>query len=647
MLQLKDIAYRTADKELFSGLNWIINPGQHMGLMGANGTGKTTLLRLIIGTLQPSEGTIIKPSNYTIGYLPQEEIAVGNKSLLAEVLDGHQEIVSLEAELATIHHRLSCAEISDSEKERLLMRLGKLEHHYTMLGGYTLESEAKKIVTGLGFAEDQFDTSLNTFSGGWRMRAYLARLLMQKPHLLLLDEPTNHLDVSSLEWLESYLMSFPGSVIIVSHDRYFIDRLVQGIGIIEHHRFDYYAGNYHYYEKQKQLVQVQLLKKAEEIKAEKERLNRFIERFRYKATKAAQVQSRIKRLQKLEEIQIPKIEKEIAFRITVPVSSYKEVCTLENLYFRYDSEWILKDINLKLYRGDKIALVGINGAGKTTLSRLATRQLMPQKGKIIIGENVSTGYYAQHQLDSLNLDNTIYQELSASAAPVYRSQLRDILGLFHLSGDDINKKIAVLSGGEKARVSLAKILISPVNFLVMDEPTNHLDIRSKESLEKALSNYDGTLLLISHDRYFLDKIVTRVIEIRQNQLRLYEGNYTDYLNKKQTLSTAEEQPMEKPVVRRHKEQKRLEAEARQRISRERHRLTTLISNLEAEIETLEHEIQQLEANMSTVDFYKNKETTVDSTRRYQEIKVIVADRYRAWEEAGQQLELLLTGIRKE
>lgn len=643
MLRLKNITFQIGEKLLFRDINWVINPGQRLALIGANGCGKTTLFRLIIGDLAATMGEIQKPNTYSIGYLPQEELVFGTRSLLKEVMDGREEIITMEQELAGIQGKLSDPALTGGQKQKLIEQLGHLEHKYAQTGGYTLEAEVKKILMGLGFSENQFYLPLSRFSGGWRMRVYLARLLIQKPDLLLLDEPTNHLDLPSLEWLETYLTNFTGSVIIVSHDRFFIDRMVEGIGSIENKTFTYYAGNYHFYEMQKHLRQEQLLKKAEEIRSEKVRINRFIERFRYKATKAAQVQSRIKMLEKLEEVEIPETTRQIHFQLKVSRQSFKHVCGLKDVHFSYGNTCVLENLNVDVYRGDKIALVGINGAGKTTFGRLLYGELKPTKGDLQYGQNVSIGYYAQHQIDSLNLEHTIFEEVLNTAAPDFRTQLRDILGLFRFSGKDIEKKISVLSGGEKARVSLAKILLSPVNFLIMDEPTNHLDIQAQESLEEALVKYDGTLLLVSHDRYFLDKIVKRVWEIKDGHLFQFEGNYTNFLNKKQTQ--VEERFTSKPVIRKEKERKRIEAEARQQISSERNKLNTKIKDLEKEIETLEEEFKKLEESMGSPDFYKNVDESVQGTRRYHEIKTILDEKYTCWEQTEQHLDMLLNGLK--
>ena len=646
MLQIRNLTYQIAGITIVENISWTIDSGKKLALIGPNGAGKTTLLRILNEDLDAVSGDIIKPRQYVIGYLPQEEVYVGKGSLLAAVLEVHSELIEMESEIHDIRNRID----SSKNQAALLQRLGELEHQYDVRGGYRIEAEAKKVMMGLGFSENDFNRPLSEFSGGWQMRAYLARLLLQNPDLLLLDEPTNHLDIQSLEWLESYLISFRGSIIFVSHDRFFIDRLAEEIAEIEFQKLIHYAGNYHYYEQQKELNRRQLLQKVEEQRQERERITRFIERFRYKNTKATQVQSRVKMLEKMEVIEIPPEQKNFRFKIKAPVKSYKDVCRLQDVSFRYDISWVLRDLNLNLYRGEKVALVGVNGAGKTTMTRIMTQELRPDMGKIEIGERVSIGYYAQHQIDSLNLENKIVDEVSVSADPVLRTHIRDILGVFQFSGGDIEKPISVLSGGEKARVSLAKILVSPVNFLIMDEPTNHLDLYSKQALEHALKEYDGTLLLISHDRYFLDKLVNRVFELRDGSLRIFEGNYSDYLRKRESdkagsgikINVSKESQRAS-----RKEQKRIEAEARQEISAIRSELKDRVLHYETLINKLEEEKLHIEKQMADPDFYKDKTETAKHGKRYQELQEKIPKAMAEWESASLQLDELLTDLQNQ
>ena len=621
----------------------MINPGKRIALIGPNGAGKTTLLNILIGQLQPDTGDLIKPRYYKVSLLPQEVKSVGRGPLLAEVLEGQGDLPSLENQIAECHAAL---QDSPSDHAAILKKLEHLVHRFEAAGGYGMEADAKAILSGLGFQADDFERSLAEFSGGWRMRAFLARLLLQKPDLLLLDEPTNHLDIQSLEWLEQYLLKFPGSVVFVSHDRFFIDRLADEIMELDRGLLTPYPGNYHAYEKKKADDTALLIKQYEALQAERERIQRFVDRFRYKATKATQVQSRVKQLEKMETIELPDTRKAIYFNITVESKSYKDVLHAKDMSFRYAEDWVLENINLDIYRQERLALVGVNGAGKTTLTRLIHQELAPQQGEVWLGQQVQIAYYAQHQVDALRLDATVLEEVQATAAVTNQTKIRDVLGIFQFSGDAVYKKIGVLSGGEKARVSLAKMLLSPANFLIMDEPTNHLDMYAKESLEQALAGYEGTLLLISHDRYFLDKLVSRVVEIRDKHIRCFEGNYSDYLSKREEFEKTEvvqksvnDVPKE-PGAKKSKEQKRAEAEARNVLAKRLGPLKKEIADLEQKIEIYESRKSEIECQMAHPDFFNNTERAIAIQKEYTQLGESLDEVMQAWEEKQSELELM-------
>lgn len=654
MLQIRDLHYSIGDRRLLDGADWHIQPGKRAALIGPNGIGKTTLLRILTGQLEHGSGSIIKPKEYRIGYLPQEEITVKGTTVLQAVMQGQDEVKWLEKQMETLHHDLDTAD-SQSERKDLLERLGHLEHRYEVMDGYHLEAIAKKILSGLGFRESDFSRPLAEFSGGWRMRSYLALLLVQKPDLLLLDEPTNHLDLPSLEWLESYLLDFPGSIVTVSHDRFFIDRVAQEIVELDRGKLVRYPGNYHFYETKKEQTHALLLKKWKEQKEERERQERFINRFRYKNTKAKAVQSRIRMLEKMEPMQEePPLQSKpvMDFTLSVEVSSYNDVLAIDNMAFKYAEDWVLEDVDFKMYRGQKVCLVGPNGVGKTTLTRLITGQLHPQKGSAQTGERVAIGYYAQHQVDTLDLEASVYGEVESTCATGLVPRIRDVLGIFQFRGEDVFKKVGVLSGGEKARVSLAKILISPVNFLIMDEPTNHLDKTAREALEKALADYNGTLLLISHDRYFLDKLVDRVIEIRDGRLIEYDGNYSYYLQKRDNSKSASAAANNKKAVdtsevtgaKKTKEQKRLEAEARQTISKKRNRLQAAVDALEAKIDELETRKGELETKMARPETYDDSALAVILQKEHATVSKELEETNSQWEEALTNLEEVIQSI---
>jgi ATP-binding cassette subfamily F protein 3 len=648
MLQVRNLRYSIGERTLLSSVDWNLQPEKRFALVGPNGSGKTTLLRILTGEMESQGGTIIKPRNFSIGYLPQEEIVMGKGTVLENALAGIPEIQRLENKIHGLHTALE----ADPKNSTLLEKLGRLEQRYQDLGGYTQENTAKKILSGLGFEESQIHGDFLILSGGWCMRVYMARLLLQNPDLLLLDEPTNHLDIPSMEWLEQYLLNYKGSIVIVSHDRFFIDRLAHEIYELDHGEFTRYRGNYHFYEKQKRGKIRLLQKKREEQTVERERITRFINKYRSDKRRASQVQSRIKMLEKMETIELPPVQRRLDFSLHVETPSYKDVLTMENMSFRYNRDWILKNINLQIARGDKIALVGINGAGKTTLTRLITGELNPQQGILQLGKRVKIGFYAQHQIQALHPDNTLFDEVASTASAGHMARIRQVLGLFQFGDDEIDKKIKVLSGGEKARVSLAKLLLSPVNFLIMDEPTTHLDITAREALEEALENYGGSLLLISHDRYFLDKLVSRVIELKYGSLDEYSGNYSYYLWKRSQERDAPTEQTEEVSIREQgtagrktKEQKRLEAETRQEVSRERTRLTKTLERIEKDIAYSEAQFKEMESKLADPETYKNGTDIARLNRDYAELKRRIEEMYKTWESHRLKLDNLLQSLK--
>ncbi|MBN1273480.1 MAG: ABC-F family ATP-binding cassette domain-containing protein [Candidatus Aminicenantes bacterium] len=648
MLQVRNLVYSIAGRSILDGVDWSIGSQARYALVGANGAGKTTLLRVICGEIQPQKGSINRPRGYVIGYLPQEEVNIEDGSVLESALKGKKEAVILGEKIRDLHVQL---ENSGINRVQLLRELGECEERYQALKGYSLESETERVLSGLGFKEKEFYRPLSEMSGGWRMRAYLGRLLLQEPDLLLLDEPSNHLDLPSLEWLEKYLVQFSGSIIIVSHDRFFIDSITSEIYEIDKGSLNRYKGHYKFFLDQKREKERLHKKKWEEQQAEIRRQKEFIARNRVRKDRAAQVQSRMKFLEKMELIDPPEIQSEIDFELSVDVQSFKEVLALDHLGFSYGETQVLKGITASITRGDRAALIGVNGAGKTTLTRLITGKLQPQKGSLCLGGKTTVGLYVQHQLEMLNPNSSIYDEVLSTTPETRVPQVRNVLGLFRFRGDDVFKKIGVLSGGEKARVSLAKILLSSSNFLVMDEPTTHLDLMSLEALEQALGRYDGTMLLISHDRYFLDKLVNRVWELKDGRIVEYLGNYSDYLEKKEKESAglnkeekAEREKKKLPKGRRSKEQKRIEAQARQAVSGERKRLSREAEHWENEIDRLESEIRDIESNLASPGTYKNSNKVVDLQKNHARLKKNLEEAYKEWERSRLDLEELLESI---
>jgi ATP-binding cassette subfamily F protein 3 len=527
MIGLDSVSKGYGGQELLRDCTWRIGRGERIGLVGPNGAGKTTLCRILALVEEPDAGRVHRDTGVTVGYLPQEVTGGADRTVLAEALSGYDEVWRLEAELETLAARMA----GPGAERGLTDAYGEIQHHFEALGGYRLEAQAKIILSGLGFAPDGVHRPLAEFSGGWRMRAALARLLLLRPDLLLLDEPTNHLDLESLQWLENFLAAYEGSVVIVSHDRYFLNRMVTAIADLGG-GVTLYHGDYDHFlverEARQALREAQARNQAKRV-AE---IERFIDRFRYQATKARQVQSRVKMLERIERIETEAGARRIHFSFPQPPRTGRLVGRLAGVKKAYGDNVVYAGVDFQVERGDRVALVGVNGAGKSTLLKMLAGALPFDEGERVLGSHVEVQYYAQHQLDALDPARTVLEELEQAAPEAPISRLRTILGSFLLSGDAVEKKVAVLSGGEKARLALAKMLARPAALLCMDEPTNHLDLASKEVLEEALSGFTGTIVFISHDRYFINRIATQVVEVDRGHLTTYLGSYDDYLTRK-------------------------------------------------------------------------------------------------------------------
>jgi ATP-binding cassette, subfamily F, member 3 len=539
MLRAEGINKSYIDRVLFTNLSFDIGDRDRIALIGSNGSGKTTLFDILSGETLPDSGQVIKRKDGTIGYLHQDINPTSAKKLLDEVEDAATEISTIAEKINAVHKALENTDTAAHDK--LLTQLGELQHSYEIAGGYDVRHEAQAILSGLGFKQTDYQRPLSEFSGGWLMRAELAKLLLIKPDLLLLDEPTNHLDLEAQIWFEKYLSSYRGAVMVTSHDRSFLNRVVNKVLAIEPGEVVFQPGNYDNYvlARQKRMETLEASAKRQEKLIEKE--TKFINRFRSQATKASVVQSRIKRLDKLQRITIPRTTKKIHFAFPEPPHSGREVINLRHIKKAYDGNVIYSDLNLTINRGDRVTLVGPNGAGKTTLLKILAGVLPFEEGERVLGANVITAYYAQYVLDLLKPANTVLEELAKSAPDATEQNLRRILGGFLFSGDDVRKTVAVLSGGEKARVALAKILMEPSNFLLMDEPTNHLDIASREILADALEDYQGTICLITHDRTLIQQTANKIIEIQAGVPQIFPGDYANYLYRKEHGSTL---PME-------------------------------------------------------------------------------------------------------
>lgn len=537
MIHLSNISKQHGNRILYRNGSFQINAGEKIGLVGQNGAGKTTIFRIITGEEGVDGGTVSKSDRTVIGYFSQNIEEMKGRSALEEVKSAVGNITEMHARMQECETKLADPELDPDEMMKILEEYGELQAEFERLGGYDLESRAAEILTGLGIGPDDYHRPTENFSGGWKMRIALAKILALNPDVLLMDEPTNHLDVESIVWLEEWLVNFKGSVLMTSHDRDFMNRLVSKIVEIANKTITVYGGNYDFYEKERELRKEQLIaaaKRQEEMLAKEEE---FIARFAARASHAAQVQSRVKKLEKIDRIEIPEEESEIKFEWPVPPRGGEEVVKFETL----GKKWRRDDGNEKLVfngasalvkRLDRIAVVGVNGAGKSTLLKIIAGHTEPSEGKVSLGASINLGYFSQNSLDVLDPKLTIIDEVHSRIPNAGMGFVRSLLGAFKFSGEDAEKRISILSGGEKSRVVLATILAQPVNFLILDEPTNHLDIKSREILLEAIKNFPGTVMIVSHDRHFLREITTRVFEVDKNQIRIYEGNYEYYQHKK-------------------------------------------------------------------------------------------------------------------
>jgi ATP-binding cassette, subfamily F, member 3 len=567
MIQLSSAGKRFGHKLLFENTDWLITARDRVGLVGGNGTGKSTLMKVLAGLDTLDYGTLTVAKGTTAGYLPQDGLSLSGRTVFAECMTVFDDLRAMEQELETLLHRFAELDPASPEYADVADRYHSLEHEFRTRDGYSIEAEVGRVLMGLGFRKEDWERQTEEFSGGWQMRLALAKLLLQKPNLLLLDEPTNHLDLEARNWLEEYLHDYPNAFVLISHDRYFLDVTVNKIAEIWNKRFWFYTGNYDKFLTQKTNRNEQLLAAYKNQRDRIEQLEVFINRFRYQATKAKQVQSRIKELEKIERIEVPPEEKTIHFSFPQPKPSGRIVAEFENVAKVYPARVIegkngtdpekttkqisekevFRNVNFLIERGDRVALVGINGAGKSTLIKLLADTEKPTQGEFRIGHNVDPDYFAQDQYKELDPEARMIDDLGKASPGSTQTELRSLLGCFLFSEDDVFKKIGVLSGGERGRYALLRLLLHPANFLLLDEPTNHLDLRAKDVLLEALMAYTGTVVFVSHDRYFIDKLATRVFEIGDGKVEVYPGNYEDYLWRKQGGNTKQDETIRKQL----------------------------------------------------------------------------------------------------
>jgi len=640
MIQLSSAGKHFGSKTLFQELNWVIGEKERVGLVGGNGTGKSTLLKVLAGMETLDEGSRSASKETTTGYLPQDGLSLSGRSVLEECLSVFGHLLDIEKEMEALTHKMAELDPNSNEYAKVADRYHRIETEFQRNDGYSLEAQVGAVLNGLGFSRDDARRSVEEFSGGWQMRVGLAKLLLRKPNLLLLDEPTNHLDLEARNWLEEYLNNYPFAYVLVSHDRYFLDVTVDRILEIWNRHTHFYTGNYDRYLEQKAERRAQLEASQKNQQDQIHHLETFINRFRYQATKARQVQSRIKELEKIDKIELPDEERVIHFSFPQPRPSGRMVAELRGVAKSYGEKSVFENVSFVLNRGDRVALVGVNGAGKSTLIKLLSGAEPVTKGELRLGHNVELDYFAQDQYKVLNPEARLLDDLTSFAptAVSNQTQLRTLLGSFLFSADDVFKRIGVLSGGERNRYALARMLLRPANFLLLDEPTNHLDLQAKDVLLEALRKFTGTIVFVSHDRYFIDKLATRIFEIEGGKLEDYPGNYEDYLWQKQRTGTEaadsgtkRKSPEPGAPGRTGEQQKRAKKTnppSIRKMEKDRDELEEQISRCEAEITSLELELGQ----------FKSAEESIRIAGAIEALRARLRETTKLWEELVVKLE---------
>ncbi|HEY6182971.1 MAG TPA: ABC-F family ATP-binding cassette domain-containing protein [Terriglobales bacterium] len=642
MIQLSGAGKRFGHKLLFEGADWLITAKDRIGLVGANGTGKSTLMKILGGMENLDYGSISVAKGISSGYLPQDGLTLEGRTVFAECMAVFSELRAMEQEMEDLTRRMSELDTQSAEYTQVAERFHRIDHEFRTRDGYAIEAQVGTVLAGLGFRKEDWSRETKEFSGGWQMRLALAKLLLQKPNLLLLDEPTNHLDLEARNWLEEYLGNYPFAFVLISHDRYFLDVTINKIVEIWNKKIHFYAGNYEKYLAQKNQRLEQLESAYKNQRDRIEQLEMFINRFRYQATKAKQVQSRIKELEKIERIEIPEEERTIHFSFPQPKPSGRIVAEFKDVAKSYGEKSVFSSVSFLIERGDRIALVGVNGAGKSTLIRLLAGREPLTKGEYKFGHQVESDYFAQDQYKELNPNARVFDDLADYSPSSGQTELRNLLGCFLFSADEVFKRISVLSGGERNRYALLKMLLHPANFLLLDEPTNHLDMRAKDVLLEALSKYTGTVVFVSHDRYFIDKLATRIFEVGDGKVEIYPGNYEDYMWRKQGGAEKLQQTVAgNPALAQPTNGSR--ASANSAAESKSRRLNPLKrKQMEDRVQELEQEIAEIETNITQHETalanFVSAEETQRQTHELESSREELASLMEEWEALSEALQ---------
>ncbi len=649
MLSVNHLDIRYGDKHLFKDVSVVVYPGDRIGLVGVNGTGKSTLMKIMADETETDDGVVHRSRHFSVAYLPQESGALlSDRSLYQEAESSFAEILELQQELDQLNYQISTTDVESEAFTGLLERQGEIQHHLDSNDVYTIRSRVEKVLQGLGFSIEDMQAPVSTFSGGWVMRLLLAKMLLASPSLLLLDEPTNHLDLESLTWVETFLQSHDGALVIISHDRTFLDRTTTQTWELSLGNLTTYKGNYSKYviekEERRQIEKAAYQNQQAHIR----QTMRFVERFKAKATKARQAQSKLKQLDKIERIELAEDEHQIKFTFPPAPQSGRDVLMVEGLSKSYGDKQIFCNVSIHLERGDKVAVVGVNGAGKSTLMRILAGQVEPNGGTLRFGTGVKPTYFGQHQAQELPLGYNVLETLSHAAEDMTITRMRSLLGAFLFRGEDVEKKVSVLSGGEKSRLALARMIATPANCMLLDEPTNHLDMTSQDVLQEAMRQYDGTIVVVSHNRYFLDCFVNRVIEVKDGEVTPYEGNVAEYLFKQEQIAqreaeqdrtrAQETEDVEDPPRDNKKERRRQEAQRRQERQRRAGSWLKKLAEAEKKVEDLEEHKDELEAQMADPELYQDQQAWNQTSAEYNSCTRRLERWLEKWEEAQAKID---------